>query len=43
LVSRYDLTEFEWRGIAPLLPNKWRGWTTGGCRHEVVPVFRTGC
>lgn len=24
-MSRYDLTEFEWRVIAPLLPNKPRG------------------
>jgi transposase len=24
-MSRYDLTEFEWRVIEPLLPNKPRG------------------
>ncbi len=24
-MARYDLTEFEWRSIAPLLPNKPRG------------------
>jgi acyl-CoA synthetase (AMP-forming)/AMP-acid ligase II len=24
-MSRYDLTDFEWRVIAPLLPNKPRG------------------
>ena len=24
-MSRYDLTDFEWRGIEPLLPNKPRG------------------
>jgi transposase len=33
-MSRYDLTDFEWRVIAPLLPNKPRGVPrsmTGGC------------
>lgn len=25
-MSRYDLTDFEWRVIEPLLPNKPRGW-----------------
>lgn len=39
-MSRYDLTEFEWRVIAPLLPNKWRGWTTGGCRHVGFAALR---
>ena len=24
-MSRYDLTDFEWRVIEPLLPNKTRG------------------
>lgn len=24
-MSRYDLTDFEWRAIEPLLPNKPRG------------------
>jgi transposase len=26
-MSRYDLTDFEWRVIEPLLPNKPRGAT----------------
>jgi transposase len=25
-MSRYDLTDFEWRVIEPLLPNKARGY-----------------
>ena len=32
-MARFDLTDFEWSVIAPLLPNKVRGvlgWTTGG-------------
>ena len=31
-MNRYDLTDFEWSAIEPLLPNKPRGvpvWTTG--------------
>jgi transposase len=34
-MSRYDLTEFEWRVIEPLLPNKpemFRALMTGACR-----------
>jgi transposase len=33
-MSRYDLTDFEWRVIAPLLPNNrgvCPGSMTGGC------------
>ena len=33
-MARFDLTDFKWAVIAPLLPNKPRGvpgWTTGAC------------
>jgi len=31
-MSRYNLTDFEWRVIEPLLPNKPRGvWMTVAC------------
>ena len=33
-MARFDLTDFEWSVIQPLLPNKprgVRGWMTGGC------------
>jgi transposase len=29
-MSRYDLSDFEWRVIEPLLPNKPRGVPRGG-------------
>ena len=35
-MARFDLTDFEWSVIQPLLLDKprgvaWRGWTTGAC------------
>lgn len=29
-MARFDLTDFEWSVIEPLLPNKPRGVATGG-------------
>ena len=44
-MGRYELTDFEWRAIAPLLPNKSRGvprvngrWVLNG----ILRVLRTG-
>jgi transposase len=39
LVSRYDLTEFEWRVIAPLLPNKPRGVARVDDRRVLNGIF----
>jgi transposase len=38
-MSRYDLTEFEWRVIAPLLPNKPRGVARVDDRHVLNGIF----
>ena len=38
-MSRYDLTDFEWRVIAPLLPNKPRG---GHCHVDAGPSLGHG-
>ena len=37
--SRYDLTEFEWRLIAPLLPNKPRGVARVDDRRVLNGIF----
>ena len=39
LPSRYDLTEFEWRVIAPLLPNKPRGVPRVDDRRVLNGIF----
>jgi transposase len=39
-MSRYDLTEFEWRVIEPLLPNKPRGVPRVDDRHLLDATFR---
>ena len=39
LMSRYDLTEFEWRAIAPLLPNKPRGVPRVDDRRVLNGIF----
>ena len=44
-MSRYDLTDFEWRVIAPLLPNKPRGVPRVDDRRVLNGIFyvlRTG-
>ena len=44
-MSRYDLTDFEWRVIAPLLPNKPRGVPRVGDRrvlNGILWVLRSG-
>jgi len=33
-MSRYDLTDFEWRVIEPLLPNKPRGVPRVATRYD---------
>ena len=38
-MSRYDLTEFEWRVIAPLLPNKPRGVARIDDRRVLNGIF----
>ena len=38
-MSRYDLTEFEWRVIAPLLPNKPRGVARVDDRRVLNGIF----
>jgi transposase len=38
-MSRYDLTEFEWRVIAPLLPNKPRGVPRVNDRRVLNGIF----
>ena len=38
-MSRYDLTEFEWRVIAPLLPNKPRGVPRVDDRRVLNGIF----
>ena len=40
-MSRYDLTEFEWRVIAPLLPNKPRGVLRVDDRRVLNGIFWT--
>ena len=45
-MSRYDLTDFEWRVIAPLLPNKPRGVPRVDDRRVLNGIFwvlRSGC
>jgi hypothetical protein len=39
LVSRYDLSEFEWRVMAPLLPNKPRGVARVDDRRVLNGIF----
>jgi transposase len=38
-MSRYDLTDFEWRVIAPLLPNKPRGVPRVNDRRVLNGIF----
>lgn len=38
-MSRYDLTDFEWRVIAPLLPNKPRGVPRVDDRRALNGIF----
>src|SRR5262245_21617359 len=38
-MSRYDLTDFEWRVIEPLLPNKPRGVPRVDDRHVLNGIF----
>mgnify|MGYP002648818638 CR=1 FL=1 len=38
-MSRYDLTEFEWRAIEPLLPNKPRGVARVDDRRVLNGIF----
>ena len=38
-MSRYDLTDFEWRVIAPLLPNKPRGMPRVDDRRVLNGIF----
>jgi hypothetical protein len=38
-MSRYDLTDFEWRVIAPLLPNKLRGVPRVDDRRVLNGIF----
>ena len=45
-MSRYDLTDFEWRVIEPLLPNKPRGVPRVDDRRVLNGIFwvlRLGC
>jgi transposase len=39
MMSRYDLTEFEWRVIEPLLPNKPRGVPRVDDRRVLNGIF----
>src|ERR1700687_5170533 len=42
---RYELTDFEWSIIAPLLPNKTRAVPVGRCRRVLNGIYwwlRTG-
>ncbi len=39
-MSRYDLTDFEWRVIEPLLPNKPRGVPRVDDRRVLNGIFR---
>jgi transposase len=39
-MSRYDLTDFEWRVIAPLLPNKLRDVPRVDDRRILDGIFR---
>ena len=44
-MGRYDLTEFEWRVISPLLPNKPRGVKRVDDRrvlNGIIWVLRSG-
>jgi len=38
-MSRYDLTDFEWRAIEPLLPNKPRGVLRVDDRRVLNGIF----
>ena len=38
-MSRYDLTDFEWRVVAPLLPNKPRGVRRVDDRRVLNGIF----
>jgi len=38
-MSRHDLTEFEWRVIAPLLQNRPRGVARVDDRHVLNGIF----
>ncbi|MXO66228.1 hypothetical protein [Altericroceibacterium endophyticum] len=38
-MSRYDLTDFEWRVIEPLLPKKSRGGSEKGGSLDQPPTF----
>jgi len=38
-ISRYDLTDFEWRVIAPVLPNKPRGVPRVDDRRVLNGIF----
>ena len=38
-MSRYDLTDFEWRVIEPLLPNKPRGVPRVDDRRVLKGIF----
>jgi hypothetical protein len=38
-MSRYDLTDFEWRAIEPLLPNKPRGVPRVDDRRVLNGIF----
>ena len=40
-MSRYDISEFEWRVVAPLLPNKLRGVPSVDDRHVLNGIFST--
>ena len=45
-MARYDLTDFEWRVIEPLLPNKPRGVPRVDDRRVLNGIFwvlRSGC
>ena len=39
-MSRYGLTDFEWRVIEPLLPNKLRGVPRVDDRRVLTGIFR---
>ena len=40
MITRYDLTDFEWSVIQPLLPNKPRGVPRANDRRVLSGIFR---
>jgi transposase len=40
-MSRYDLTDMEWRAIQPHLPNKVRGVPAGRCHAQLAARSRS--